>query len=606
VKHLATEKHETVIATFVVRGEYTLSSTSVSVAYNPKVSLSQTKQRRHYLIILDNPFFFLPRTLSFNMAGEGQEDSSNGYSTGCASSTDAMEADNTKEVEKAMRNKLIEQEEKAVKRARIVVILVLLISATAVSASTYLFAKQSDLESFKLAVSVKCATKPRQTSAKKDNDSHFLLYLSFVLLFEQYDIHLQFKGYANDIITLVQFDVQYNCALMQQVSAATTIAARLNGETFPFVTQPQFEIPAGYADGMGGIMGVMYAPRILPSQKEAWEAYSVKKAPGWLEESFRLKIAHPSHRDAVHGTIQDHEHDRRRRRRRQLQDNDDEPQNISSFIYKWEDGVQVPETVTPGQVLYPVWQTSPPDLIPINNNLLSDARVLSLYNTMIASNQSVISGHLQIFDIWDFMFDPEEKVQKTDPHAFLMEPVYGTFEAPDSGRTPELVGILLGLTSWKNIMDRLIPEGVNGVICVVDGRCGTSFTYELNGPKSKFLGVGDLHDPDYSYLQQTVQLELYVNDVEGLCVHQMVSTFSVGRWRFVRGFLLSGTLFFRLLRISCSHHVSILAALFFVLHIAARLSFGQASSCLRYQAAHHLHQCHSRRICHDGGPFVCL
>jgi hypothetical protein len=155
--------------------------------------------------------------------------------------------------------------------------------------------------------------------------------------------------------------------------------------------------------------------------------------------------------------------------------------------------------------------------------------VLKLYNTMMASNQSVLSGHLQIIDMWDFMFDPEEKVQKTDPHAFLMEPVYGTFEEPDSGRTPELVGILLGLTSWKNILDRLIPEGVNGVICVVEGRCGTSFTYELNGPKSKFLGEGDLHDPDYSYLQQTVQLELYANDVEGLCVHEMVSTFSVGK-----------------------------------------------------------------------------
>jgi hypothetical protein len=315
------------------------------------------------------------------------------------------------------------------------------------------------------------------------------------------------------------------------------MAARLNGETFPFVTQPQFEIAAGYADGMGGIMGVMYAPRVLPSQKEAWEEYSVKEAPGWLEESFRLKIAHPSHRDAVHGTFQDHEHDRRR----QLQD-DDEPQNVSSFIYKWEDGVQVPETVTPGQAMYPVWQTSPPDLIPINNNLLSDARVLELYNTMIASNQSVISGHLKIFDLWDFMFDPEEKVKKPDPHAFLMEPVYGTFEEPNSGRTPTLVGILLGLTSWKNIFDRLIPEGVDGVVCVVNGRCGTSFTYELNGPKSKFLGEGDLHDPNYSHLEQTVQLELYVNDVDGLCVHQMVSSFLL-KDRSVRGLILSGTWF---------------------------------------------------------------
>jgi hypothetical protein len=115
--------------------------------------------------------------------GEGQEDSvgSNGYSTGYASSTDAMETDTTKDVEKAMRNKLIEQEEKAVKRARLVVIIALVISAIAVSVSTCLFAKQSDIESFKLAVSGMCKllskttlnhAKPQQ---KKTINSHFFL-----------------------------------------------------------------------------------------------------------------------------------------------------------------------------------------------------------------------------------------------------------------------------------------------------------------------------------------------------------------------------------------------------------------------------------------------
>jgi hypothetical protein len=137
---------------------------------------------------------------------------------------------------------------------------------------------------------------------------------------------------------------------MQQLSAAVTSAAVMTGQVFPNVTLPHFEVTAGYADEMGGIMAAAFAPLIKHEKRSEWEEYSVLNQ-GWLAESARLKRVQPAYRDdPLHGTIQDHEHDRR------LQSTEPPPPSISSRIYRWENGTEVIETSRPGEVFAPLWQ----------------------------------------------------------------------------------------------------------------------------------------------------------------------------------------------------------------------------------------------------------
>jgi len=98
---------------------------------------------------------------------------------------------------------------------------------------------------------------------------------------------------------------------MQQLSAAVTSRAQGMNADFPFVTMPRYEIAAGHADGLGGVMFAAFAPLVTSDQRIEWEAYAQENI-GWIDESERLRQVHPSHRDPLHGTIQDHEHDRRR------------------------------------------------------------------------------------------------------------------------------------------------------------------------------------------------------------------------------------------------------------------------------------------------------
>jgi hypothetical protein len=291
---------------------------------------------------------------------------------------------------------------------------------------------------------------------------------------------------------------------MQQMSSTITSAAFMTGSIFPNLTLPQFEISGGYVDGMGGIMSVAFAPHVKTEKRDEWESYA-ELHQEWIAESLRLKQVHPGHRDPLHGTTQDHEHDRRL----------DEPPAIPPIrnaIWRWDNGKRVTEESLPGQMFAPLWQSSPASAADVNVNLLSDNRVASLYNSMIATRQSVISNDFPIEDLFDFLFDPEEKPQKDHPHAFLMEPVYADFE-----ENSEIVGFLLGVTIWKNLFNRLIPEGANGIVCVVKDTCGGTMAFELNGPVATYMGDEDLHDKAFHEYEVRMPIEQYETQVEGLC-----------------------------------------------------------------------------------------
>jgi hypothetical protein len=170
-------------------------------------------------------------------------------------------------------------------------------------------------------------------------------------------------------------------------SASVTIASHLKGSVFPNHTEPDFEITGGFVDGMGGMMSAAFAPLVKVEDREQWEQYSVENQD-WIERSKFLKDVHPIHRDALHGTIQDHEHDRR------LQA--EAVESISEQIFRWEDGAKVPETSEPGKIFAPLWQVSPADYSAVNTNLLSDPRISDLYDVMIRENEAVLSENTEI------------------------------------------------------------------------------------------------------------------------------------------------------------------------------------------------------------------
>jgi hypothetical protein len=57
------------------------------------------------------------------------------------------------------------------------------------------------------------------------------------------------------------------------------------------------------------------------------------------------------------------------------------------------------------------------------------------------------------------------------------------------------------MAQWGNYFKNLLPEGTNGLVLVMESKCGFDVTYQINGLDVEFLGFDDLHDPEYDHLE---------------------------------------------------------------------------------------------------------
>jgi hypothetical protein len=104
------------------------------------------------------------------------------------------------------------------------------------------------------------------------------------------------------------------------------------------------------------------------------------------------------------------------------------------------------------------------------------------------------------------------------PHGFIVMPVYGAFVE----ESPDIVGFLIGVTAFSNLLDRLLPEGIAGIIVVLRDTCGNTMSFELSAGKAHFLGYEDLHENEFDeYARLEPNLEMYEDVVNGLCVHDL-------------------------------------------------------------------------------------
>jgi hypothetical protein len=143
-------------------------------------------------------------------------------------------------------------------------------------------------------------------------------------------------------------------------------------------------------------MCAVYAPLVKVEERDQWEEYAVQNQ-GWIEQSSYLEKVHPGHRDALHGTVQDHEHDRLFH----YSQSNSQIENITSGIYRWENGEKITERSIPGRVYAPLWQVSPVNAATVNVDLLSDSIIAEIYAIMLkkSGSQTILSHSTEIGDL---------------------------------------------------------------------------------------------------------------------------------------------------------------------------------------------------------------
>jgi hypothetical protein len=101
-------------------------------------------------------------------------------------------------------------------------------------------------------------------------------------------------------------------------------------------------------------------------------------------------------------------------------------------------------------------------------------------------------------------------VDASEPIIRMLYPILDT--ASNGGITinepnSNVVGIVASSFFWRTFLEDILPFGERGLIVVFANTCNQTFTYEINGHEAKWIGVGDLHNNEFDYLNQTLTFE---------------------------------------------------------------------------------------------------
>jgi class 3 adenylate cyclase len=161
---------------------------------------------------------------------------------------------------------------------------------------------------------------------------------------------------------------------------------------------------------------------------------------------------------------------------------------LAQGIFRLQDGEAVIDESPPPYS--PVWQISPS----------VNAQPVILFNQMSEpSRREALEAMIKL---------PTPTFSRTmDPRK---ESIYNITNAPSSGiffsffypvfeslSNNNLVGSLAFDMPWTNLFNKLLPENSDGIVIVLENTLGQMFTYQVANGASRFVGNGDLHDPNF-------------------------------------------------------------------------------------------------------------
>mmetsp|Transcript_24964 Transcript_24964/g.58576 ORF Transcript_24964/g.58576 Transcript_24964/m.58576 type:complete len:1202 (+) Transcript_24964:64-3669(+) len=266
-------------------------------------------------------------------------------------------------------------------------------------------------------------------------------------------------------------------------------SAREKNETWPFTTLPDFGVKAAKIRMLSGAIALQQYQYVIADQKSEWEAFA-KANEAWVHETIEIQRG-----DTTLG-IQE--------------EIPDYKGNFSTKIRR----ARFPTTST-GPFYTPTWHTYPMlatgNFTPYNWNAI-EHRVLGAGIREVLDNHKVVIGPvLNLEEDLDsgnvtrwIRRHVEPDVNPNEPMIRVLYPIIDTAGDAITVDTPEsnVVGIIASSFFWRSFLDNVLPKGT-GLVVVFKNTCNQTFTYEIDGHETKWLGVGDRHDPQFDHVTIT-------------------------------------------------------------------------------------------------------
>ena len=278
----------------------------------------------------------------------------------------------------------------------------------------------------------------------------------------------QFQDYAAQIAAISKSNAIHIFDIYDSFSRDIEAFAAGTNASWPFVTIPRFRalVVAAMQQSDSDKMVALH-PLVSESQRSQWESYSVANQ-GWI----KAELDYSGY--------------------------DGPAPKICPYIKHGRDADCIRENEPPEPYYTPVWQVSPVlhyhDWI--NYNTMEWDYFNRTFHRMLDANSAVLSEvtNLHTNDTrW--------------PESFMVQPAHNDTQE----NATHVVAVLSAVLPWHNYFTHLLPPGHSGIYIVVSNTCDQEFTYNVDGPNITYVGIGDLHETNYDYLETATPFDTWTN-----------------------------------------------------------------------------------------------
>lgn len=341
------------------------------------------------------------------------------------------------------------EESKTVNRSRFLLLVVLLSSALGVALGVYFYLRASEYQAFQ---------------------AHF-------------------EDAAYKVLEAMGSSLDDTFGAFDALAVSMVAHAHGTNQNWPMVTVPNFGLGASKMLSLSEMKMVASLPLVTAENRLAWEAYSLQHGQAWVDENMDLMETDPNY----HGPIYRDYH-------------------MNGVIHGDFDDVPYNETT---RHMLPTWQNYPVVAAdwspPFNWDYLSVTYPEAMVAVLERGTATVSEAYLlpdpadevavaetELWVEWLAGFcQPDE--DPSEPVSDIYFPYFDTTEHVriDPSVFEKPVGMLTGSFYWRDLIKNILPTSTDGVVVVFTNPCNPSFTYQVDGPHTKFLGRGDLHDTEY-------------------------------------------------------------------------------------------------------------
>lgn len=344
---------------------------------------------------------------------------------------------------------------------------------------------------------------------------------------ETNEFEAHFYDDATKVMAAVGDTLEFSLQSADAFVASIVSMAQVTNQEWPFVTVPNWAARAGKIRSLTGAMFLNIYPLVEDHQREAWENYTSYNND-WVYETQEAQESDPTYEGNT--SVAD------------WYENWDVIHGYDEF---YKDNAGEFGTNRSGPYL-PYWQVTPVLLYdPVYNwDLTSDwditncsewedetepcEEISTATDVAVKRHKAVLSEGYLIQDENSTEAEIESDMEEANwianylpPNEEPMEPVFDMYypilpsamDTYNQNADPDFdlanqtfAGMLAFSFYWRNSLRDILPDSSNGIIVVVDNPCNPTFTYEINGPTTNFLGGGDHHQDKYDHLALSANL----------------------------------------------------------------------------------------------------